>query len=199
MIALQKTFSELPAVAIDFETTGSTPGTQNVPWQIGVVAIEDGRVALEHSFHSLLHVPVDHPFNPYTPGRWGRLRKELDDAPTIQELWPELRTFLLGRILVAHHAPTERGLLAQEFPLQQFGPWVDTLSLARAAFPKQKEYKLETLIPALGMGNILSERCPGLAPHDAFYDAVACATFLENILSAPGWREISIERLVRMS
>ena len=197
-VDLGHVLSQMDAVALDFETTGSAPGALNSPWQIGLVVIHCGKVDMEHSFQSYLRVPEDHPFNPYTPGRWAQIRTELSQAPTLQDLWPVLRPFLQGMPLVAHHAPTERGMLAQELPLQHFGPWVDTLTIARQAFPRQRDYKLENLIPNLGLAGIQQGRCPDGAPHDAFYDAVACGTFLENILSAPGWNALSLEQFTAL-
>ena len=191
--------SRLEVIAIDFETTGSAPGVLNVPWQIGLVVISQGKVDMTRSFRSYLHVSQDHAFNPYTPGRWAQLRQVLDESPTLPELWLQLRDFLVGRPLVAHHVPTERTLLAQEFPMQSFGPWVDTLAVTRQAYPNQRDFKLENLIPKLGMESILQERCPGLAPHDAFYDAVACATLLETVLGAPGWHELTLEQFTSLS
>lgn len=186
-------------VAIDFETTGGVAGYLSVPWQIGVVSVRNGRVDLAESFNSYLRVPREQPFNPYTPGRWGQLRDVLDESPTIQELWPTLRQYLQGRPLVAHNVPTERGVLAREFPFQEFGPWIDTLALARRAYPAQRDFKLENLIPNLGMQPLLESRCPGLAAHDALYDAVACATLLESLLNAPGWNSLALEQLVQLS
>lgn len=186
--------SQIEVVALDFEATGSAPGFLNTPWQIGLVVVSKGKVDMNRSFQSLLRVPREQPFNPYAPGRWAQLRDEIAQAPSMQEIWPELRDFLQGRPLVAHHAPTERGLLSQEFPLQNFGPWVDTLSLAKKAFPHQRDFKLENLVPRLGLASIMGARCPELAPHDAFYDAVACATLLETVLAAPGWHEMGLEQ-----
>ncbi|MBR6471883.1 MAG: 3'-5' exonuclease [Victivallales bacterium] len=191
--------AECDLVALDFETTGTAEGGfLNTPWQIGLVVIANGRVTLERSFQSLLHVPEDQPFNPYAPGRWAQLRHELAQAPAITELWPQLQPMLIGHPLVAHHAPTERTLLRQLFPLQEFGPWIDTLAIARMAFPKLSDYKLENLVPALGLAPLLEQRCPGLASHDAFYDAVACATLLETVLAAPGWNHARIEELAAL-
>ncbi len=185
-------------VALDFETTGTAEGFLNTPWQIGLVVISQGSVLVERSFQSLLRVPVEQPFNPYAPGRWAQLRNELAQAPSITELWPQLQPMLIGHPLVAHHAPTERTLLKQLFPLQEFGPWIDTLAIARLAFPGMTDYKLENLIPALGLKPRLEQRCPGLVPHDAYYDAVACATLLEFVLAAPGWNQARIEELATL-
>ena len=184
--------------ALDFECTGPAPGFQNTPWQIGIVRVTQGHVDMSRSFSSLLRVPPEQPFNPYTPGRWAQLRPELAAAPTPQELWPCLREFLCGVPLVAHNTPTERTFLTQLFPLQPFGPWLDTLPLARRAFPRQRDYKLENLIPNLGLAAVVAERCPGGAPHDALYDAVACASLLELVVNAPGWQNISTELLITL-
>lgn len=190
--------SEGDLVALDFETTGTADGFLNTPWQIGLVWMSQGKVVLERSFQSLLRVPEEQPFNPYSPGRWAQLRHDLAEAPTITELWPRLQPMLLGHPLVAHHAPTERALLRQLFPFQEFGPWIDTLAIARLAFPKLPDYKLENLIPALGLAPRLQQRCPGLEPHDAYYDAVACATLLEAVLAAPGWNQARIDELAAL-
>ena len=181
--------------ALDFECTGATDGFQNTPWQIGIVRIACGQVDMSRSFASLLRVPAEQPFNPYTPGRWAQLRPELAAAPTPQEIWPQLRELLCGVPLVAHNAPTERTLLSQLFPLASFGPWLDTLPLARRAFPKQRDYKLENLIPNLGLAATMAARCPGGAPHDALYDAIACASLFELVVNAPGWQWVSTETL----
>ena len=190
--------SEVEMVALDFETTGAVDGFLNTPWQLGLVVISQGQVVLERSFQSLLRVSEEQPFNPYAPGRWAQLRQELSQAPSIVELWPQLQSLLLGHPLVAHHAPTERTLLKQLFPFQKFGPWLDTLAIARIAYPKMRDYKLENLIPALGLTPRLQQRCPSLEPHDAYYDAVACATLLEGILAAPGWNHASVTELAAL-
>lgn len=186
---------ECELVALDFETTGSVPGFLNTPWQLGMTVLRGGEVVMSKSFNTLLRVPSDQPFNPYTPGRWAQRREEIALAPTLPELWPELCGWLEGRVLVAHHAATERGILQQFLPLQTFGPWIDTLTIARRAFPKQPDYKLENLLPQLGLAETLRARVPEGAPHDAFYDAVACGTLLEAVLRSPGWRDAAVENL----
>ena len=184
--------------ALEFETTGVAPGFLNTPWQIGLVVFSGGKVCTERHFESLLRVPAEQPFNVYAPGRWAQQREAMASAPTLRELWPELRPFLEGRPLIAHHAPTEQGMLRQELPLQVFGPWVDTLTIARQAWPGRRDYKLESLVADFGLTERMSELCPGRAPHDAYYDAVACALLLEGVLASPGWHEASVENLASL-
>ena len=181
-------------VALDFETTGVVNDLPSVPWQIGMAFVERGRVAETHHFSRLLN-PGKRPFNPYVPGRHAILRDELAEAPTLAGIWPELAPWLGGRPVIAHNVATERTVLADAFPLHDFGPWIDTLGLARLAYPRLASHKLEELIPALGLGQRLTTLCPGLAPHDAFYDAMAAALLFEHLLAQPGWGQATIEEL----
>jgi len=193
--------------AIDFETTGSVRGWPTEPWQLGLVELDAARVVPRSACGRLLHVPPDRPFNPYAPGRHAQIRDALADAPSLPSLLPELAPALLGRPLVAHNTGTERAILRKAFPMHAFGPWIDTLALARAAFPGRTSYALEDLVPALGLAGALAdalEAAPGdpsppLAPHDAVYDAVAAAVLLAHILSLDRWSALAVDDLAELS
>ena len=167
--------------AIDFETTGTVPGYPNEPWQVGLVAIEDGKIIEESRFSSWLKVDAKRPFNKFAPGRHAQIRDVLADAPTLAELFPELSKRILGVPLIAHNAATERNILAKAFPLHPFGPWVDTLTLAREALPNLPSYALEDLLPVLGLTDEMQRLCLDTAPHDALYDAIGAAMILQRI------------------
>ena len=64
-------------VALDFETTGVAAGYPNEPWQLGLVAVEDGRVLAETKWETYFQVDASRPFSPRAPGRWAQLREEL--------------------------------------------------------------------------------------------------------------------------
>ncbi len=184
---------------LDFETTGSVRGHDNLPWQLGAIRMLGLEPRPSEAFSLLLRVPETHPFNPYAPGRWASIRERLSAAPTFVQLWPQLAPWLTGRALVAHHAPTERSILRHYFPLHPFGPWLDTLTMARCAYPCLESHKLEDLIPELGLGRSLERLAPGLQPHDAFYDACASAVLFRHILMQPGWHHATIEALERLT
>jgi len=186
----------LNAVAIDFETTGSVPGYRNEPWQIGMAPICQGEIG-QALFDSLINVG-DRPFNKYAPGRHAQLRSKIAIAPTMQALWRVIAPRLAGLVLVAHNVGTERSVLAAASPLHVLGPWVDTLVLARAAWPGLPSYALEDLIARFGLGDAVAVHCPGRAAHDALYDAVACAELLLHLLRQPGWGDVSVADLVAM-
>ena len=179
---------------VDFETTGSVAGYPVEPWQIGVVRVRDGKVSEGEAFESLLRVG-DRPFNPRAPGRHAQLRGPLAVAPTPGELWPELALWVTGVPLVAHNVGTERSVLTRLAPLHRMGPWIDTLTLVRQAYPELASKTLEDVIQALGLDARVGALCPRRAAHDALYDAFACAALLEHFLGLPGWERVTIEAL----
>ena len=182
-------------VAIDFETTGSVRGQANLPWQIGMAAIRQGQLLCDCGFSRYLNVPAEHHFNPYTPGRWGEMREVLSQSPSILNAWPELSPWLMGHPLLAHNAPTERKILKDAFPMHKFGPWIDTLSMARMAYPSLESHALSDVLDVLELTPFVEEQCPELAPHDAYYDAVGCACLFAHIISLTAWNDVTLEYL----
>lgn len=179
---------------VDFETTGSVPGYPVEPWQIGIVNMRNGAVCAAETFESLLRVG-DRPFNPRAPGRHAQLRAQLSAAPAPGDLWPELVLRVTGVPLVAHNAGTERSVFARMAPLHRLGPWIDTLTLIRRAFPSLGSKALEDVTAALGLTARVDALCPARGAHDALYDAFACAVVLEYLLALPGWERVTVEAL----
>lgn len=179
---------------VDFETTGAVPGYPVEPWQVGVARVRGGCVCREESFETLLRVG-DRPFNPRAPGRHAQLRDRLAEAPLPGELWPALSAWLTGVPLVAHNAGTERSVLTRLAPLHRLGPWIDTLTLVRRAYPSLASNALEDVVAALGLAPRVQDLCPGRAAHDALFDAFACAALLEHFLGLPGWERVTVEAL----
>ncbi|MBR2487750.1 MAG: hypothetical protein IKB52_01345 [Kiritimatiellae bacterium] len=147
--------------AIDFETTGYENGEKNEPWQLGLALVRDGVVVetREWFFGTAL-----------TP-----------DAQPIFDQWDDFAPHLIGRRLVAHNIATERTILTRLAPLTKWGPWVDTLKLARARYPKLPSYALGDLCAMFGCVPDI----PGRTWHDALFDAVACAN-LASVLAMEG-------------
>lgn len=191
---------------IDFETTGAVPGFPNEPWQVGVVTVEwsngptvewsNGRPV--GTFESLLRIDPERPFNRYAPGRHAKLRAELARAPALPALWPALAPRLAGPV-AAHNAGVERSVLAAAAPLHAPGPWIDTLALSRRAWPGARSHALEDLVPALGLEGRVRAAVPGRGPHDALYDAAACAALLLHLLAQPGWSGLGPDDLAALA
>jgi DNA polymerase-3 subunit epsilon len=184
---------ETTLTVLDFETTGSVPGFDAEPWQVGAVFLVNGRVDSAHVFESLIHVDINRPFNAYAPGKHHKLREQIAAAPEASSVWKKLEGWVDGRPLAAHNAATEKKFLRQMAPMHRFGPWVDTLKLARTAWPEAPSHTLEDLVAGLGLESRVRELCPRGEAHDALYDAFACAALLEYLLAQPGWEDFRLD------
>ncbi len=114
------------------------------------------------------------------------------------DLFNELRG---SGLLASHQASVEAGLLAATWPHPaavpavsetgvaeaSWGPWVDSLALARARLPGLPDHALGSVIRALGLGPELdalaAELCPEgrRRPHCAGFDALAAALVVRRL------------------
>ena len=124
---------ETTLTVLDFETTGSVSGFDTDPWQVAAVVLRNGRIDSAQTFESLVRVDINRPFNAYAPGKHHKLRKEIAAAPEVFRVWKKLEGSVMGRPLAAHNVATEKKFLRQMAPMHRFGPWIDTLALARQA------------------------------------------------------------------
>ncbi|MBO7655815.1 MAG: 3'-5' exonuclease [Kiritimatiellae bacterium] len=181
---------------IDFETTGSVAGYPVEPWQIGLVTLRNGRVEADTAWESLLRIDGTRPFNPRAPGRHAQIRDQLAASPTLTDCLPALTPRLCGVPLAAHNIGTERTILTRAAPLHAFGPWIDMLALVRHAYPTLPSNSLDSVITALRLDARLQTLAPPeRAPHDALYDAIACAVLLEHLLALPGWEALPLQSI----
>lgn len=183
---------ETTLTVLDFETTGSVPGFNTEPWQVAAVVMKNGKVEPAQTFESLIRVDINRPFNAYAPGRHHKLREEIAAAPDVSKVWKQLEGRVTGLPLVAHNVAVEKKFLRQMAPMHRFGPWIDTLALARQAWPDAPSHKLEDLIAGLKLETRVRELCSRGEAHDALYDAVACAVLLEHLLAQSGWENMEV-------
>ncbi len=185
---------EANITVVDFETTGVVEGLASEPWQIGMVRFFGGAVDATRIFESLLRVG-DRPFNPKAPGDHHKRRDEIAAAPTMGDLWPELQDWWLGGPLAAHNVSVEKNIIRAAAPMHRPGPWIDTLKLARVAYPKLESHALGDLLTRLKLMERTRELCPDGEPHDALFDAVGCGVLLEHLLGLDGWGGVTVEQL----
>jgi DNA polymerase-3 subunit epsilon len=138
-------------VAIDFETTGYDSGGKNEPWQLGAAIVSDFKIIETREWFF---------GTPLTP-----------DFEPLMDQWDSFYPVLAGKRLVAHNIACEKTILTRMAPLTKWGPWVDTLKLAKARYPKLPSYALVDLCEMFGC----VPQMPGRTWHDGLYDAVACA------------------------
>lgn len=171
--------SELSFAAIDFESAGLRPGGTEVPVQIGIAPMRKGVIPASDFFESYL--ATDQEITWSAQKVHGIRREDLAGAPELIELWPRVRGLLGGSWVVAHGAATEKRFL-RAFPFHGFGPWVDTLKLARAVWPTRDSFALGALIADLGLEEAMRKVHPRFRWHDALSDAVASLVLLRRIV-----------------
>ncbi len=113
-------------------------------------------------------------------------------APAIAEIEPDVRRALAGRVLVAHNAHVDLGVLRRELHGWQPPEVFDTLKLARRLLPGQASYKLGALVTALSLDAGLP---PGLAPHRATYDVLVTARLFARLATRSDGTPVSLDEL----
>jgi DNA polymerase III epsilon subunit family exonuclease len=157
-------------LALDFETTGLYPAIHRVV-EIGALRFrlgQDGEPIEEARFASLVDPGVPIPDD--ARAIHGISNADLSGAPPFSTVASALLTLAEGSVIVAHNASFDLSFLDAELGRlgmrRASGETVDTVVLARRAFPGLKSYKLGALASALGI-------TPGLQ-HRALDDAWTC-------------------------
>ena len=175
---LSTPFSRLAFAAIDFESAGAAPGETDQPIQVGIVRVEPifGEAELFCSY-----ISCDHPVRWSASKVHGITTADLQDAPSMLDLWADFRRLLSGCVVVGHNPSTEQRFLSA-FPAHGFGPWLDTLALARHCMPGLPDYSLSAVCAALRIEPEVSRRVPGCSWHHALFDAVGSLEVLRAIV-----------------
>ncbi len=164
--------------AIDFESAGAERGKTDVPVQIGMATWTRTAGHADH-FTSFIH--TDRPITWAAQQVHGISSADLADAPQLMLLWPEVKKRLSNNIVIAHGHGTEKRYL-RAFPAHGFGPWIDTLHLARAAWPELPSHALGDLCTHLQLTKKINQLVPNKKWHDALYDATASLVLLEHLI-----------------
>ncbi len=164
--------------AIDFESAGAARGRTDSPVQLGL-ASWSAEIGHFDPFVSYLH--TDQPIQWAARKIHGIGPEQLADAPSLLSLWPDLKKRLAGAVVVAHGKGTEKRFL-RAFPGHGFGPWVDTLLIARAAWPDLPDHSLGALCGSHGLTADIQALVPGKSWHDALFDAVASLALLAFLI-----------------
>jgi len=181
-------WQELEYVALDLETTGTDPRTEEIV-SFGWVLLRGAAIDLSTATRRVVRT------SKAMPERSARIHAITDDEAEAGEppcsVLESLLDVLAGRVLIAHFAPTECGFVDAACR-RCFGggllvPTVDTLYLAQRSYGRQRRE------PERGDLRLaaLRERynLPAYASHDALVDALAAAElFLAQVeeLSASG-------------
>lgn len=165
---------------IDFESAGAARGRTDVPVQIGLA---DWSITSGHAEPFVTFLRSSSPITWSAKKVHGISDEDLVGAPSLLELWPVVRDRLSDAVVVAHGKGTEKRFL-RAFPGHGFGPWVDTLLLARAAWPELPEHSLSALCIHRGLESRVRELAPKGSWHDALFDTIASLALLEDIVES---------------
>ncbi|MBQ1890443.1 MAG: 3'-5' exonuclease [Selenomonas sp.] len=150
--------------AIDFETATSA---RDSACSVAVVEVKEGK--LYDSYYTLIQPPGNR-YNWFNTRIHGITREDTAAAPSFAAIWPELRQHLEGRIVVAHNARFDMGVLgaclAREGLATPDFAYCDTVAISRKAWPELANHKLDTV------GSFLHIE---FNHHNALDDARTCA------------------------
>lgn len=156
-------------MAIDFETSGYYAHSACA---IGLARVEDGRVTA--TFYSLIRPPSS---RIYFSRVHGLTWKDLKNAPTLPEIWPNILAFIGdASFLLAHNASFDRNVLlacGRAFSIRMPAwPFLCTLKGSRKVL-KISSRSLDSVCAHFGLD---------LRHHHAESDAIACALIFSRLL-----------------
>lgn len=150
--------------AIDFETATAS---RDSACSVAVVEVKDGK--LYDSYYTLIQ-PPENRYHFFNTRIHGITREDTADAPGFAQIWPELRRHLEGRIVVAHNARFDMGVLGACLAKNGLGnpdfAYCDTVAISRKVWPELVNHKLDTV------GDFLQIE---FNHHNALDDARTCA------------------------
>lgn len=154
-------------VALDFETANEK---RDSACSIGLVKVKDGIVV--DKYYTLLK-PEPLRFSPFNIKIHGIKAKDVMNAPTFAEAWPEILAFMNGYTVVAHNASFDMSVLRYsldhyQIPYPEF-LYFCTVKACKKAFPDLENHKLNTVSAHIGFH---------FHHHNALEDAEACAMSL---------------------
>jgi DNA polymerase-3 subunit epsilon len=151
-------FAATTYVVIDFETT--TPaGYRPEPIEVAALALQarGGRLVEVLRWQALMRPPTHAPVNAFDASQTGITPQMVASRPLAAVILAELDALLDAPPyrLVAHHAPTEGGILYDYracCPRLAATALLDTVRLARVVFPDLPSHSLDVLLDHVGIG-----------------------------------------------
>ena len=176
---LEPLLSEVTFVVVDLETTGTSPGRDEIT-EIGAVRVRGGEVRAELS----TFVSIDGSL----PGHISRLTgiepRDLVDAPSLGEVMATFLEFSRGSVLVAHNARFDLGFL-RAAAISTGHPWPDPQSVCTLALARRVLHQGETRGHKLGV--LAAHLGATVEPnHRALQDARATVDVLHALISRVG-------------
>ncbi|WP_152208191.1 3'-5' exonuclease [Marinobacter changyiensis] len=184
-VAPETPISEVPMVALDFETTGLDPHTHSIV-SIGLVPMSLSRIRCRDARHWVVRPPL--PLHKGSITIHGITHSDINAAPDLSEVLDDLLTALAGKVVVVHHRGIERPFLdvALRWRLKEGieFPVLDTMAIEAHLHPNRQPNwfgRLRGKAPlSIRLGDSRSRYgLPHYPPHHALTDALASAELLQ--------------------
>ncbi|GAB1537334.1 hypothetical protein ADMFC3_29650 [Geovibrio sp. ADMFC3] len=171
---INKPIEELTFTVFDTETTGMSPDKGSRLVEIAAVKIEPNlTLNLQNRFETLIDPCCDIPYQAYAVH--GISRAMTKGKPKAEEVIPEFIGFVGDSIAIAHNAGFDCKFVYHTLDKCQhshsFTKIIDTIGLARLAFPGLTSYSLDNLMSQLE----LDIPVPAAYRHRALFDAAHTA------------------------
>jgi DNA polymerase III epsilon subunit-like protein len=176
-------------IVIDFEATTPT-GARPEPTDVAAIALRPTSTRLREisRFTALMRPPAHAPITRFDTEQTGITEAMVADQPPATEVLAHLDSLLTEPpyVLVAHNAPTEAGILydyRQHCPTLAAIDFLDTVRLARVAYPDLPSHRLDVLINHLRIPRPLDR-------HRALPDVEITVHVFTRILATGRWRTL---------
>ncbi|KMQ73108.1 3'-5' exonuclease [Marinobacter subterrani] len=184
-VAPDTPLSEVPMVAVDFETTGLDANQHSIV-SIGLVPFTLEGIQLSQAKHWIVRPKL--PLHQTSITIHGITHSDIDKAPDLEEILGDLFACLKGRIPVVHYRDIERPFLdvALKWRLGEGirFPVLDTMAIEAHLHPDRHPSRWQKLMGKKPVSIRLADSrlrygLPHYAAHNALIDAIATAELLQ--------------------
>lgn len=165
-----------PLMAIDVEGDGNTPIE---PIEVSAIEFSDAAVSPARTW---LCNP-GRPISPYASAIHGLRDADVAGLPPFEAHAQQILDTLKETTIVGHGVRGDMHTLVRKIPELKGTSCLDTLKLAKVAFPDFPSYRLQDLIDELGL--VIEAPAGSRGPHSAGFDAEAARRLFVHILDNP--------------
>lgn len=188
-VAPDTPISEVPMVAVDFETTGLDPDQHSIV-SVGLVPFTLRRISLPGARHWVVRPPL--PLHQTSVTIHGITHSDIEHAPDFGDILGELLPALAGRVMVVHYRAIERPFfnVAMEWRLKEGidFPLIDTMANEAYLHPDRNPNRWQRLMGRQPISIRLADsrlryHLPHYPGHNALIDAIGTAELLQAQVS----------------
>lgn len=188
MVAASTPISQVPLLALDFETTGIDPAANGIV-SIGLVPMTLTHIASSQAKQWLLKPKFALKEGSIT--LHGITHSDIADAPDLVDILPQLLPYLAGKVIVVHYRGIERpffqAALKARLGENILFPVIDTMELESRLYRQAATSWWQRLLgnsatakPSIRLADSRKRYgLPVYRPHHAVTDAIACAELLQ--------------------